>query len=119
MNPQRTQDAVRQLSARNEEYEAEIACESSQTAEESDGDVDSDCPILDSFYSDGGNDALKTMYNFTGPEFRLLLMQDIIVESWNKGRGRRSPYNAMRVLFMLLTTMKHGGSWGFSEECLI
>jgi len=53
------------------------------------------------------------MCNFTGPEFRILYntMHDVIVENWNTGRGRRSPYKGMDVLFMLLTTMKHAGSW--------
>jgi len=113
MNSQRARDALRALSARDENYEADIARSSSQPALDSDNDGDAECPFFESFYAEGGNQSIKTMCNLTAPEFRLLYnkMHDEIVENWNTGRGRRSPFKAMDVFFMLLTTMKHGGSW--------
>lgn len=111
MNKSNVQNALRRFSDRIAAREGEIRRHSSQRDADSDDEVDSECPIMDSFYSEGGNQAIKTMTNLNAPELRLLYgkFHEFIVTNWNVVRGRKSSYKPMDMLFMLLTTVKHGG----------
>ena len=53
------------------------------------------------------------MTNFSATEFSFLwnLIGSFVLANWNVGRGRKSPFSAEDVLFMLLATMRHGGQW--------
>lgn len=81
----------------------------------SDEDNDSDAPIVDSFYHNGGSAAIKSMTNFDAREFRTLWerLSPHIAGNWNIGRGRRCSFQPKDVMFMTLAVLKHGGHWDF------
>lgn len=56
-----------------------------------------------------------SMTNLSAQEINLLFskVHDHLYSEWNVGRGRRWKYKPQDVLFMTLTTLKHGGSWDF------
>ena len=56
-----------------------------------------------------------SMTNFTLSELRLIFnnLHALIAANWNVGRGKRSPYKAFDVFFMLLTVVKQGEKWYF------
>ena len=80
---------------------------------ESDDENDSDCPIFDLFYDSGGSRSIVKMTNFTPRKFLAIwnAVSGDVMQKWNVGRGRKSQYTGKDALFMLLTVLKHGGSW--------
>jgi len=113
MNAGRAEDALRILGEQAADRDHEISAFSALRSQDSDDESDAECPIIDSFYGSGGNQAILKMCNFTLPEFRRLysIMHEHIVTTWNVGRGNRSTLKPMDVLFMCLAVLKHGGSW--------
>jgi hypothetical protein len=75
-----------------------------------DGDLDddSDSPIFDSYYEQGGSEAIRTMTNLTVTEFHLLyaLVEPALSAAWNTRRGRRST-----TAEMMLSVLKHYSTW--------
>ena len=53
------------------------------------------------------------MTNFTAQQFNLLweASADFIRDNWNTGRGRKTSAANKDILFMTLTSEKHGGTW--------
>ncbi len=113
MNPGRAEDVLRILVEQAAEREHVLSGLSASRYQESDDEADAECPIIDSFYGSGGNEAVLKMCKSTLPELQRLyaIMQECIVTSWNVGRKRRSTLTPMDILFMCLVVLKHGGSW--------
>ena len=82
-------------------------------------DPNEEAPLLAAVYLAQGNQGMLTMCNFTLPEFEELwaLFSEYMQQNWNKGRGRKSPYTAKDVFFMLLTVLKQGGAWDMMGMC--
>ncbi|KAF0765296.1 hypothetical protein AaE_002992 [Aphanomyces astaci] len=81
--------------------------------DEPDDDLESASPVFDAFFNARGTDGIMTMTNFSPSEFNVL-WADIrlyVNKSWNVGSGRKCEVSNRDMLFMLLTTMKTGGSW--------
>ena len=85
---------------------------------ESDEKTDSDCPILDSFVTNGGEIAVLQMTNFTLAEHRGVYdrLRPFIVQNYNVGRGKRSRYNATDVIFMAIFVCKTETMWDFAAK---
>eukprot|EP00171_Calliarthron_tuberculosum_P021722 IDg21722t1 len=113
MNANRAKNVLRQLEERNAEREHELSKFSTSKDVDSDDEADQPSPIFDSFYESSGTEGIVKMCNFTPLEFRKLYshLHGEITREWNTGRGKRSEYKAMDVLFMILVVMKHEGSW--------
>ena len=82
---------------------------------ESDDDANSESPILDQFYEEGGQDGIHQMTNFTTRELNNVyeILSDDLEYAWCSGRGKKSAYTCKDAFFMLLTTLKHSGNWDF------
>ncbi|ETV97367.1 hypothetical protein H310_09702 [Aphanomyces invadans] len=82
----------------------------SQQVEEAD---DTPTPVIDSFFSQGGNAALTTMSNFTLAEIETIwaVVEPAMVTSWTMGRGRKSKTSPKDAFFMLLSVLKHCNAW--------
>ena len=82
---------------------------------ESDSDVESECPIVDQFIFEGGQEAILQLCGFTLEELREVyeIIKDTAENSWSSGRGRRSKCSPFDTFFMTCVTMKHGGTWDF------
>ncbi len=113
MNAVRAEDALRILSEQAAEREHQLSTYSSTKTDDLVDNVEAECPIFDSFHQSGGHGAILKMSNFAPFEFRKLysIKQPEIVTSWNVGRGRRSQFQPMDVLFMALVVLNYGGSW--------
>ena len=76
---------------------------------------DSDSPIMDVFVETGGENAILKMTNFSRREFDRIwgYLENHISTNWNTGRGRKTAFGGKDVLFMLLTSLKHGGKWDY------
>lgn len=81
----------------------------------SDDETISASPIYDSFLNSIGPNGIHKMTNFSPTEVTHLHKQfePIIAPVWYRGRGKRSSYKLMDVLFMTLTVYKNGGAWDF------
>ncbi|RHY74758.1 hypothetical protein DYB30_014133 [Aphanomyces astaci] len=81
--------------------------------EEPDEDPDSASPIYDAFLETQGANGIHTMTNFSLSEFNVLWadVRTYFTKHWNVGSGRKSEVSARDMLLMLLTSMKHCGSW--------
>ena len=82
---------------------------------ESENECDSESPIMDQFYAEGGSVAIHQMTNFSSREFDILfdMFRENAEPAWNGGRGKKSAFTAKDVFFMLVTLLKHGGQWDF------
>lgn len=80
---------------------------------ESDDEAESMSPIFDAFVESGGSEAILSTTNFSIRGFHAIWdhISDFVSNNWCVGRGRRSKFKSMDVLFMTLATMKHGGTW--------
>ena len=115
MNPSRAVEALSDITNRHvDDIENHIDDEVLDTDEEN----DSNCPIYDSFYNDGGSQSIKAMCNFDSTQFFELwiMIEDYVSKNWNVGRGKRTQYKAQDVLFMTLTVLKHGQQWNFTAR---
>jgi len=70
---------------------------------------------MDAFIEEGGTKAITDMKIFTPSDFdRIWLkIRDHVTRNWNVVRGRKSQHKPKDVLFMLLSVLKHAGSWDF------
>lgn len=82
---------------------------------DSDEGNDSDSPIFEGFYNQGGNAAIVKMINFNANEFSGIWGQvsDVVTTTWNVGRRRNSTFKANDVMFTMLCVLKQGGQWNF------
>lgn len=89
--------------------------ESEPIHNDSDEECDSRSPITDLFYEKGGNQAIVQMSNFNRQELDGIydIISDHVSTHYNVGRGRKSPFTAKDMLFMVLTVLKCGGQWDF------
>ena len=112
MNQVRAEDGLRTLSELAAEREHAILQYPSTIIVESDVEAGSECPIFDTFHGSGSSESILKTCNLTPSEFPLLYseLQVPISENWNVGRGKRSDFKPMDVLFMTLVVMKHGTS---------
>ncbi|KAJ8519917.1 hypothetical protein ON010_g18019 [Phytophthora cinnamomi] len=79
---------------------------------ESDDDLASPSPIYDRCLHVQGAERVLKMCNFAPIEFeRLDALKDHILSHWNVGRGKKSSNDPKDILFMLLASLKHCGSW--------
>lgn len=80
---------------------------------ESDSGQQSDCPIVDKFFEENGNQAIMDMTNFTLNEILSIWnnVADHVRLNYNTGRGSKSPIHGKDLFFMTLTVLKHGGKW--------
>lgn len=72
-----------------------------QILSDSDEENDSDSPIIDGFYSNGGSSTIMKMTNFDMSEFSSICntFSEYIRENWNVGRGNKSTFKAKDVFF--------------------
>ena len=87
---------------------------SDSDAVDTDDEVESESPIYDQFYENGGAAAVIQMTNFSPTEFHSTWcsLEKAIEERYNAGRGRKCSHNPRDVLFMTLSVLKHGGQMG-------
>ena len=80
---------------------------------ESDDEWQRDCRVIDRFVQEGGNEAVHQMTNFTLPEFNAIWIQlkDHINNTYNTGRGSKSPIKGKDLLFMPIAVLKNGAKW--------
>ena len=85
---------------------------------DSDENVDSDAPIFDRFYEQGGSAAILEMTNFDPTQFLGIWsgLQGVISQGYNAGRGRKAIHSGKDVLFMTLCVVKHEGQWDFHAK---
>ncbi|RHY26367.1 hypothetical protein DYB32_007688 [Aphanomyces invadans] len=79
-----------------------------------DGDQDeSTSPIYDAHLDSQGPDGIHILTNFSPSEFTLLWaeVRNHIARHWNVGSGRKSDVSARDMLFIVLTSLKHCGTW--------
>lgn len=59
------------------------------------------------------NDAIISMVNFSIRKFHAIWdhISRVFSIFWTVGRGRRSKFNEMDLIFMTLDTLKHRGKW--------
>ncbi|KAH9122177.1 hypothetical protein AeMF1_006416 [Aphanomyces euteiches] len=76
-------------------------------------DLDSPSPIMDEFIRTRSLSIVPDLTNFSTNEFSLLWNERRlhITKTWNVGSGNKSRTSPRDMLFMTLTTLKHGGSW--------
>ena len=79
----------------------------------SDDDADSPCPLFDTFYNEGGAEAIRSMTNVLPRNFELLWnhLSEYVTQTYNVGRGQRSKVSGKDALFITMTVLKHGGQW--------
>lgn len=84
----------------------------------SDEDEDSNHPIFDFFLNAGGSESIVKLINFSPAEFRRIYvaLETHISANWNIGRGRKFSHLPMDVLFIMLSILKHGGTWDFQTQ---
>lgn len=114
MNPSLTPtEIIAQLNEANQAHVSEIVSRANDIHESSDEEEGSNSPIFDSFYKDGGSNAIKGMCNFTAGEFDQIwmLIFDHVSTTWNVGRGKKSNLTGKDMLFMSLCVLKHGQQW--------
>ncbi|KAE8875937.1 hypothetical protein PF003_g39914 [Phytophthora fragariae] len=122
MAPRRTQRSQQEhqqfmlalLDEREVERRAEYAEFPRQPPSDDDADTQaSPCPIIDSWYNEGGAEAVRRLTNFSPREFNRLWgsVRPHVTRYWNVGRGRRSALAGKDVFFMTLSVLKHGGTW--------
>ena len=80
---------------------------------ESDDEADSSSPIFNFFHTSGGSKVIGDMINFFTPRVPSFMVRnmrscDCQVECWKRPK---SYYTGKDVLFMMLTTVKHGEHW--------
>ncbi|KAF0755307.1 hypothetical protein AaE_005018, partial [Aphanomyces astaci] len=102
---QQVDDDVHALDEMSQVYHAH-----SQHVEEAD---DSPTPVIDSFFSQGGNASLSTMTNFTLSEFESIwaIVESAMVTTWTMGRGRKSMTSPKDAFFMAMSVLKHCNAW--------
>ena len=112
MNQARAEDALRMLAEQAAEREHEHSTFSTSREQLSDDEVDAESPIMDAFYNSDGSEGIMKIIKITPAEFRRLysMMCNHIMRTWNVGRGQRSTYKLIDVLFMNLAVLKYGGS---------
>lgn len=73
----------------------------------------SNAPLFDQFYDEGGREGIKGLINFTPEEFETLwaTAETHVLPRYNTGRGQRSKVTAKDALFCTMTVLKHGGQW--------
>ena len=83
-----------------------------------DKSVDSNAPIFDRVYEQGGSAAILEMTNFDPKTFFGMWsgFQGVISQGYNAGRGRTSIHSGKEVLFMTMCVEKHGGQWEFLSK---
>ena len=114
-SPLQTLETLRQVAA---QHATEIANHADDDVVSSDEESDSNSPIYDSFYDQGGPEAIKSMTNFGPPQFTdiWLAVSTFVSANWNTGRGRKTKVEAKDVLFMMMTVLKHGQQWDFTAR---
>ncbi|ETV91510.1 hypothetical protein H310_13906 [Aphanomyces invadans] len=82
-------------------------------AEEPDEDADSTAPVYDMFLESQGPNGIHSMTNFSPAEFNLQWsdVRNHAFKHWNVGSGRKTEVSARDMLLMLLTPLKHCGTW--------
>ncbi|ETV73531.1 hypothetical protein H257_11656 [Aphanomyces astaci] len=97
----------------DQQRQAKRARYSTVRAEEPDENLDSTSPIYDAFVDDQGPDGILTMTNFSPSEFNILWadIRQYLSKHWNTGSGRKSEVTGRDLLLMMLTSLKHCGSW--------
>ncbi|ETP32118.1 hypothetical protein F442_19125 [Phytophthora nicotianae P10297] len=115
------QQMLRMLDDRDIVRRAELDRFSSVRRNDDDVDVDSPCPIFDTWYMEGGADAVSRPTNFTPCELNVLwsIVRLHVTRYWNVGRGRRSQFAGKDVLFMTLAAFKHGGTWDMNAHVFL
>lgn len=83
------------------------------TESEGESDAEFECPIVEKFYEENGNQAIMDMTNFNRNEFETIYkhLEDHIGLKYNKGRGQKSSIKAKDLLFMTMAVLKHGANW--------
>ena len=85
-----------------------------------DEEVESDSPISDEFFSEGGQAAIAQLTNFTMVELNGVwdIIQTNVEQEWGSGRGRNSNFKPKDVLLITLTVLKYAGNWDFLGRML-
>ena len=88
------------------------------TETDTDDEHTSDTPVLDKVLRFGGVGAVVEMTNCSLNEFNALwnFIRERVESGWNTGRGRKCQHYREDVLFMLLSTLKHAGTWDFNGK---
>lgn len=95
--------------------EAALAQYDPEPHADTDEENDSDSPILDTIYNNGGGSAIVQLTNFTIKEFLQLYgkFRTFLAHNYSVGRGRRSQCTAKDALFMVIVTLKYGEQWDY------
>lgn len=75
-------------------------------------------PIFDSLYNEGGNGAMKSMINFAPVEFTKTwtAVSAFVSPNSNTKHGRKISFIGENELFMVLTVLKHVQQWDFTAR---
>ncbi len=108
------ENAEARLREVQEQREAEINRYSNENVE-SDDAVESPSPIYDSFFAQNGFATIHLLTNFSSVEFNQIydFIKEFVSANWNVGRGKKCEFGGKDMLFMVLVTMKNGGTWEF------
>lgn len=107
-------DALRLLADTVAEREADLRnFQDTSDQESSDEEADSPSPIFDSFYNEGGAEAIRQMTNFDVHRFEDIwnIVHDHVSRTYNVGRGQRCSVTGKDALFITFCVLKHGGHW--------
>ena len=113
MDSTRAQEVLCQLEERAVEREVPLSAYSSNRNCDSDEEVDASSPIFYSFLASSGAEGVVKICNFTPSEFHQLYsaLSNHISDNLNNGRGKKSDFTHVDVLFMKLVVMTQGVSW--------
>ncbi|ETP04378.1 hypothetical protein F441_18848 [Phytophthora nicotianae CJ01A1] len=111
------QQMLRMLDDRDIVRRAELDRFSRVLRNDDDVDVDSPCPIFDTWYKEGA-DAVSRLTNYTPRELNVLwsIVRLHVTRYWNVGRRRRTQFAGKNVLFMTLAVFKCGGTWDMNAH---
>ena len=74
---------------------------------------DSQSPVYDQYYLEGGNEAITSLTNFTDAEFHLLwsIVEGDVISAWTTGRGKKCKTYGKDAFLMALCVLKHYNTW--------
>ncbi|KAH9110766.1 hypothetical protein LEN26_013643 [Aphanomyces euteiches] len=113
LNSRSINSAVDAILDLHERRQAKRRRYSSLLPQDDDIDVDSHSPILDEFVRTRSISIVADLTNFSLAEFGILWseIRQYIQRHWNVGPGCKNKTTPKDMLFMVLTFLKHGGSW--------
>ena len=85
----------------------------SEFVDEAEDRPDSNSPVYDLVFIDGGSEAVSALTNFSDAEFHVLwsMVEEDVTVPWTTGRGKKCAVKPKDAFLMGLTVLKHYSAW--------